>query len=35
LLGFLGIYTLLFMLGLFLIWRILGQGPEYAPVGGE
>jgi cytochrome bd ubiquinol oxidase subunit I len=31
LLGFLGMYTLLFMLGLFLIWRILGQGPEYAP----
>jgi cytochrome d ubiquinol oxidase subunit I len=27
LLGFMGIYSLLFMLGLFLIWRILDQGP--------
>jgi len=30
LLGFLGIYTVLFMLGLFLIWRILEQGPQHA-----
>ena len=29
LLGFLGIYTVLFMLGLFLIWRILDQGPRF------
>ncbi len=29
LLGFMGLYSLLFMLGLFLIWRILGQGPEH------
>jgi cytochrome d ubiquinol oxidase subunit I len=29
LLGFLGIYTVLFMLGLFLIWRILDQGPQF------
>jgi cytochrome d ubiquinol oxidase subunit I len=35
LLGFLGIYTLLFMLGLFLIWRILGQGPEHVAEVGE
>jgi hypothetical protein len=27
-----GLYTLLFMLGLFLIWRILGQGPGYESV---
>jgi len=31
LLGFMGIYTVLFLLGLFLIWRILGQGPAPAP----
>ncbi len=35
LLGFLGIYTLLFMLGLFLIWRILEQGPEHVVEAGE
>jgi cytochrome d ubiquinol oxidase subunit I len=34
-LGFLGIYTLLFMLGLFLIWRILEQGPEHVVQVGE
>ena len=31
LLGFMGMYTLLFMLGLFLIWRILDQGPQFVP----
>jgi cytochrome d ubiquinol oxidase subunit I len=29
LLGFMGLYTLLFMLGLFLIWRIIEQGPQH------
>jgi cytochrome bd ubiquinol oxidase subunit I len=30
LLGFMGIYSLLFMLGLFLIWRELEHGPKHA-----
>lgn len=30
LLGFMGIYTLLFMLGLFMIWRELDHGPGHA-----
>jgi cytochrome d ubiquinol oxidase subunit I len=30
LLGFMGIYSLLLMLGLFLVWREIDHGPEHA-----
>jgi len=31
LLGFMGLYTLLFLLGMFLVWRIFEQGPSVNP----